>query len=150
MTIARGRARANPLVRAAEAVPERTAYWGSVVARVAGAAFAFAYAAGQDYDRGEAASIAMGVLVLLTLVPAGPLTGWLAALGAGLLVFGGASLVHEAAGVGMLTSGVVAWLAAAAWNYHRRRDVLATVVGFFAGAALNVAVVVVVALAVEG
>ena|SRR5688572_17944912 len=150
MTVAEAQPMTNPLTRAADAVPEPLARVVSVAARVAGAALAFYYAIDQDYDRTQFVTVILGALVLLTLVPAGKRTGLLTALGGGLLLFGGTILVHEPAGVGMLAAGVVAWAAAAVWNRHRGDAVSGTVVGLFLGALVIVAVIVLVALTVEG
>ena len=150
MAVAAAQAHSNPLVRAAAVVPLEAARLVSIVARVAGASSSFYYAVDQDYDRTQVVTVIVGVLVLATFIPAGRLTGWLTALGGGLLLFSGAILVHEPAGIAMLTLGAVAWLAAAAWNHHAGRDIAGTVSGLLMGALVSVAVIAVVVLAVEG
>jgi len=154
--------RTNPLARAAAAIPTPVAAAVLVGATLAAIAFAFLYAYDQDtlfpdrhFPRTWVLASVMAALSLVALLPferlgASPRVAvFAAALGAGVLVFGGANLANKGAGVAALAAGVVAWLAVAVIA-GRREQTGAGVAGLFAGAAVTFAVVAFCVVAVSG
>ena len=155
---------ANPLARLAATIPVLLAVALSVMARLAGAGFALYYAYDQDVlfpDRHfprtwVLASVVAAVAVLSTIpVPVSSSRGrWLAlgfvAVGAGMLIFGGANLANKAPGVGALVCGVVAWLMIAVAASNRGQSQSAVVAGLAVAAVATFAVVGLCVVAVSG
>ena len=127
----------NPLERAATRVPEHAAFWISIAAKLVGAALALWYAYDQDtlfpgehFPRTWTIIIFTSALAVASCVPAKfAFSGVGAALGAGILVFGGANLAHRPAGVAVVVCGIVAALAVAAWNHRRGEPFASTLAG---------------------
>jgi hypothetical protein len=128
---------ANPLERWAASVPETAAYAVSVIAKLLGVALALWYAYDQDtlfpgehFPRTWTIVVFAGAIAVISVLPTRyPGSGVVAALGAGILIFGGANLAHRAAGVGVVLCGVLAALAVAAWNHRRGEPLASTLLG---------------------
>ena len=162
MTAIAPQAAPNPLARLATAIPAPIALAVSVAARVLGAAFALYYAYDQDvlfperhFPRTWFLASVIAALALLSVIPlrgSGRLA-WLpaafGALGAGMLVFGGANLANKWPGVVVLVSGGVAYVALAA-AVSRERSAWATVAGLAAAAMVTFAAVGVSVVALSG
>lgn len=145
------RAAQNPLAQAAAVVPTELALWLGIAARVAGAGLAIIYAFDQSYDRTQVFTVVLAVLAVLSLVPLRPsLETWAASLASGLLLFSGAVLAHEVAGVGMLVMGALGWIAAAHAAYRRGVPAGTAVSGLFLSAGATFGLIVLVLLLVEG
>ncbi len=152
--------RANPPGRLSAAIPPTPAIAASIAARLVGAAFALAYAYNQDvlfpgrhFPRTWVFVAVIAGVAVVSIVPwsrlvARPgLATWIAALGCGVLVFGGANLAQRAEGIVVLIAGVVAWLALALGSHARGASMGALVSGLLSGSLLTFALV---ALTVSG
>ncbi|MEX0782327.1 MAG: hypothetical protein WD557_06725 [Dehalococcoidia bacterium] len=136
---------ANPVERWAESIPEQAAFAVSVAAKLAGVALALWYAYDQDtlfpgehFPRTWTIVVFTSVLALLSCIPGRyPGRAFVAALGAGMLIFGGANLAHRPVGVAVVLCGVIAAVAVAAWNHRRGEPVAATLFGLVAAGALT-------------
>ena len=148
---ARTSAAPNPLARVARNVPELPALAASIVARLTGAAAVLYYAYDQDtlfpgrhFPRTWTFAIVIAGIALLSLVPWARvatrrpgLATWASALGCGVLVFGGANLAQQPAGVVALAAGVLAWLAFAAASSRRPGAAGANVSGLLSGSLVS-------------
>ena len=147
----RSETNANPLARAAEAVPDGAGYALSIGARVAGAVASLYIAIDQSYDRTEALAAGAAVIALLTLVPLSPsASAWFSSLGAGVLFFGGSLLLSYEAGVVMLAAGAIGALAGLLQSHRSGNQPVAAVSAFFMGSAVTAAGVAVIILTIEG
>lgn len=135
----------NPLQRLADAVPAGAAQAVSVAARLLGVALALWYAYDQDtlfpgehFPRTWTIVVFTSVIALVSCLP-GSYRGsaLVAAVGAGMLIFGGANLAHRPAGVAVVLCGVVAALAVAAWNHRRGEPLASTLLGLIAAGVLT-------------
>jgi hypothetical protein len=142
-------ANVNPLVRLARSLPAGIGGIAALIARVAGGALAIAIAVDQSYDGTRIVAAVIAALVLLSCLPfPSRFRNWFAWLGAGVLFFGGALLVHIPAGMLMLLCGAAAAIGAAIdEQQHGRRS---SVLMFFVGFTLTMALMVVVVLGIEG
>ncbi len=143
----------NPLQRLAESVPGGAALAVSVAARLLGAALALWYAYDQDtlfpgehFPRTWTIVILTSAIAVLSCVPGRYRgSGIVAALGAGILIFGGANLAHRSTGVAVVACGVVAALAVAAWNHRRGETLASTLAGLaFSGIITGLAIATIV------
>jgi len=140
----------NPLVIAANAISERWALIVSVLARLAGAAGLLFIASDQSYDRTQVFSVLLAALALASAYPPRGIIGsFLGASGGGLLFFGGAELFEQGAALILIAAGIVV-AGASGVMAHRAGKLAACVTGFFFGAGMTVAMVVGIALLVEG
>lgn len=155
----------NPIARLAGSVPFAPALGASVVARLAGIAAAFAYAAAQDrlfpedsFPRQWTYVAVVSVLVLLSLVavPGRTVSGrigsflpLLGALGCGLLVAAGANLAKEPWGVVTLAAGVVAWAGYAVAAHQKGTPPGTLLTGLFAGMGLSFLLVGAIVLTIQ-
>ena len=145
------RATANPLILAAEAVPTKLALWLGIAARLAGAGIAIFYAFDQSYDRTQVFMVIIAALAILSLVPLRPsLEALAASLTSGLLLFSGAVLAQEPAGIGMLIAGCAGWIGTAITAHHRHVSPGTAVAGLLISSGATVAMLVILALLVEG
>lgn len=137
----------NPLARLTEVLSGEALRAISVGARGAGAAILLAIAFDQSYDRTQVFAIVVAAVVLATLLMRGLPGDW---FGAGTLFFAGASLSGMGLGVAALLSGVVGVCAAASGDSRAGRALEGGVLAFFVAAGAVVALVVGIALMVEG
>lgn len=153
---------ANPLGRLAGALPVPTLAAISAVARIVGAGALLFYAYDQDslfptrhFPRTWVLAAAIAAIAAISLVSL--LRGsrerpglfvLLGALGAGVLVFGGANFAQRPAGVIALLAGFVAWVAFAALCHQERRDIGRVVSGLMLGSLLTFGLVGLCVLAV--
>lgn len=126
----------NPPARLARALPAGIGVTVALLARIAGIALAITVAATQSYDPTRVFAATIAGLVAFTCGPLpARLRGRLTWLGAGLVFFGGALLVHIPAGALMLVCGVLAAIGAAVdEQQHTRRSTVLTFFGGFVGA----------------
>jgi hypothetical protein len=135
----------NPLERFAASIPLTSAYWVSVAAKLAGAALALWYAYNQDtlfpaehFPRTWTIAGLTAAIALASCVPARyPASAIVAALGAGILIFGGANLAHRPAGIAVVACGIIAALAVAVSNHRRGHPAIATLTGLALGGLLT-------------
>lgn len=152
--------RSNPLRDLALAIPADAALAISIVAKFAGAAAAIYYAYDQDtlfpqdhFPRAWTfASLVAAIAVISTA--ALPTAGrwwvaWFGAFGAGLLIFGGASLSHRPIGLAVVACGVVAWLTYAAAATARGAGAMRLVSGLFMACLFTFLATVAIALTIE-
>ena len=150
----------NPLSRIALEAPAALGPAISIGARVIGAALALYIAQGQSYDRTQmfAAGLAADALLSIVPLPRGISPGrvfgggFVSALGAGALFFGGAVLAGEtpAAGITMLIAGAAAACGALMAGRRTEQTLAVALIGFFASLPALIAAVALIALAVEG
>lgn len=147
----------NPLARLAASVPERLAAGVAIGAKLLGSALALYYAYDQDrlfpaehFPRTWAFVIAVVAVALVSAAP-GRYRGaaFVAAFGAGMLLFGGANLAYRGTGIAAAVCGAVAWLAGAGVAYRRGESVLWSLAGLVAGWAVTFPLAVAIALAIE-
>ena len=142
--------RPNALSTVANAISERSALIVSLLARIVGASGALYIASDQSYDRTQAFCVLLAVLAVASAYPyRGTVGAVLGGIGAGLLFFGGAALFEQTTGVVLVVVGIVA-AGATVVTAYRADKLAAFVIGFFCGAAVIVALVVAIALLVEG
>jgi len=142
--------RPNPLANAANGISDRTALVVSVLARLAGALGALYIASDQPYDRTQVFSVLLAALALASAYPLrGTIGSFLGGIGGGLLFFGGAELFEQGAALILIAAGIVV-AGASGVMAHRAGKLAASVTGFFFGAGMTVAMVVGIALLVEG
>lgn len=143
-------AAANPLSRVAGAVPARTEWMFSVVARLVGAALALGIAFDQSYNRTEVFAPVVALIAVASCIPV-PVkaAGWVAGAGAGVVFYAGMVLTHLGAGVGMALAGAIAGAAAIAWS-SRTGGTWPAAIGFLASAGLVGAVMLGIFFTVEG
>lgn len=140
---------ANPLAQAAAAVPPALLAAATIAARATGLALALFYAVDQSYDGTQVYTVAVAVLLASSLVPLQGRAGqWLSASGASLLLFAGANLTSQPAGIAMLVAGAAGWVATAA-ALSRRGASLTALGGLVVGAALAFALAVATIALVE-
>jgi hypothetical protein len=160
MTTAAVQRPTNPIARAANGVPAPALPWVVVAATLTATALAAWYAYDQDTlfptrhlpRTWTFVAVFCGVgLVSLAALLAGPrrLPAFVAAFGAGALVFGGANLLHKPAGAAVLVLGAVAWGAVAAMNQRRGLGSVVSLAGLLAAWALLTAVAVAIAALIE-
>ncbi len=143
----------NPLSRIALEAPGALGPAISIGARALGAALALYIAQDQSYDRTQVLAIGLAVAALLSIVPLpGLIGGFAAAVAAGALFFGGASLAGEtpAAGIVMLVAGAAAMCGALMAVRRAEQTLLAALIAFFAALPVLISAVALIALAVEG
>lgn len=141
----------NPLSRIALEAPAAVGPVISIVARVIGAALVLYIATDQSYDRTQVFAVGLAVVALLSIVPMPDgIGGFVSALAAGALFFGGALLWDQAAGVAMLVAGAVAWIGTLIANHRVGLEPGRGIGGFFFGLRLAVAGVAAILFTVEG
>jgi hypothetical protein len=121
--------------------------------RIVGAALALYVAIDSTYDRTQVAATIFAIVALvslLSLAREGLIADIAAAAAAGVLFFGGAMLWSETPARGMPPAAALALLGVVMGAAAARRSTSLPVLAFFAGIAVDVAVLVLVALAVEG
>jgi hypothetical protein len=145
-------------------VPELAWEGIAAAATLAAIGFAFLYAYDQDvlfpdrhFPRTWVLVATMAGVGVAALVPFQRLgirhegvAAFIRALGAAMLIFGGANLANRGTGLAVLAAGAVAWVAVAAIGGRRGASSGAVVLGSGAAAALTFAVVAVCVLAVSG
>ncbi|HET7738117.1 MAG TPA: hypothetical protein VFK32_06040 [Tepidiformaceae bacterium] len=137
----------NPLARVTASLPNEAIRAIALGAVVVGAGALLAIAVDQSYDRTQVFAIVVAAVVLATLLIRRLPGDW---FGAGMLFFAGASLSGMGLGVAALLSGVVAVCAAASGDSRAGRALDGGVLAFFVAAGAVVALVVGIALMVEG
>ena len=140
----------NPLAALAAAIPAGVASLASVGGRLLAAAAALFIATDQSYDPSQVFTVVVAALFVVSLVPFGDrLSLFVAGIGCGLAFFAGAILAGQAAGFVMLASGALAGVGQGIVA-HRRDGLAGGLLGFFIGAGLSAAMVVVTILTIDG
>ena len=141
----------NPLSRLALSVPEEAALALSYGGRIAGALLALYLTYDQTYDRTRALALGLAVLALLSLAPVRSRFATLTStLGASIVLFGGALLWSETAGMFMLFAGVAAVIGAMISSHRSSRPIGAAVSALLLGAGVDSALVFAIIFTIKG
>jgi hypothetical protein len=143
----------DPLDQLAAAVPAWVPATLSVGGRIAGAIAALYVATDVSYDRTQVVGIAITLMAVASLVSVllpGVASDIMGALAAGIIFFGGAMLWSEPVARVMPVCGAAALLGALMLANRDGRQLAPPLIAFFAGLGVIVAMLALVALAVEG
>ncbi len=141
----------NPLSRAAEALPVKTAEYVSGAARVLAAVVALVVAIEQTYNPTEVFAPVVAGLLLLTILPVEGRAGlWIQGAGASLAFFAGAVLFNVFVGWLMVPLGVLAMAAVLVQAHHRGTNLVHTALTLLSGPPLVGILIAAVVLTVDG